>query len=191
LFDDYHGTRCAGEIAAISNDMCGVGVAQKAKVAGELSYIVSCLASVLTTALTGIRMLSAEIDSVSEVEALNYHFHENHIYSCSWGPPDDGAAAEGPDALIEHGFVKGVEKGRSGLGSIFVFASGNGGRNMDNCNFDGYTNSIYTTTIGAIDRMNIMPEYAELCAAQLMVTYSSGSGSSIVSGPPFSLFRLC
>ncbi len=41
-----------------------------------------------------------------------------------------------------------VEYGRKGYGSIFVVASGNGGTNGDNCNFDGYANSIYTVTIG-------------------------------------------
>ncbi|KAG0025213.1 pheromone processing endoprotease, partial [Podila clonocystis] len=34
LFDDQHGTRCAGEIAAAKNDLCGLGVAYGAKVAG-------------------------------------------------------------------------------------------------------------------------------------------------------------
>src|SRR5277367_104570 len=42
LADDQHGTRCAGEIAAVKNDVCGVGVAYRSKVAG-------------------IRILSAEI----------------------------------------------------------------------------------------------------------------------------------
>jgi kexin len=34
LSDDRHGTRCAGEIAAVKNDVCGVGVAYDAKVSG-------------------------------------------------------------------------------------------------------------------------------------------------------------
>ena len=41
-----------------------------------------------------------------------------------------------------------IKKGRYGYGNVFVFASGNGGVNDDNCNFDGYANSIYTITIG-------------------------------------------
>ena len=41
-----------------------------------------------------------------------------------------------------------VEYGRNGYGSIFVVASGNGGTAHDNCNFDGYANTIYTITIG-------------------------------------------
>lgn len=39
-------------------------------------------------------------------------------------------------------------QGRNGLGSIFVWASGNGGMAHDNCNCDGYTNSIWTLSIG-------------------------------------------
>ena len=34
LSDDRHGTRCAGEIAAVRNNACGVGVAYDSKVAG-------------------------------------------------------------------------------------------------------------------------------------------------------------
>ena len=41
-----------------------------------------------------------------------------------------------------------VEYGRHGYGNIFVVASGNGGEKGDNCNFDGYANSIHTITIG-------------------------------------------
>ena len=66
--------------------------------------------------------------------------------------------------------------GRHGFGSIFVVASGNGGHFKDNCNFDGYANSIFTVTIGAVDELGQMPYYAEQCAAMLAVTYSSGQG---------------
>ena len=42
-----------------------------------------------------------------------------------------------------------IVKGRRGLGSIYVWASGNGGKDDDNCNCDGYTNSIYTISISS------------------------------------------
>nr|XP_060627409.1 proprotein convertase subtilisin/kexin type 7-like [Anolis sagrei ordinatus]XP_060639154.1 proprotein convertase subtilisin/kexin type 7-like [Anolis sagrei ordinatus]XP_060641542.1 proprotein convertase subtilisin/kexin type 7-like [Anolis sagrei ordinatus] len=64
--------------------------------------------------------------------------------------------------------------GRRGFGSIFVVASGNGGHHNDNCNYDGYANSIYTVTIGAVDEMGFMPFYAEECASMLAVTFSGG-----------------
>jgi len=36
LSDDRHGTRCAGEVAAVKNDVCGVGVAWGSKISGTL-----------------------------------------------------------------------------------------------------------------------------------------------------------
>lgn len=41
----------------------------------------------------------------------------------------------------------GVTNGRKKLGSIFVVAAGNGG-SQDDCNYDGFANSVYTLTIG-------------------------------------------
>ncbi|KAF9922407.1 pheromone processing endoprotease [Linnemannia zychae] len=160
LSDDNHGTRCAGEIASVKNDLCGVGVAWEAKVAG-------------------VRILSGPITDVQEAEALNYNYQETQIYSCSWGPTDNGMEMAGPTGLLLDAFVEGVTNGRGGKGSIYVFATGNGGRDGDNCNFDGYTNSRYTISIGAITRENHHPEYSEACSAQLAVTYSSGDLSYI------------
>ncbi|KAJ5606277.1 Proprotein convertase P [Penicillium lagena] len=160
LDDDRHGTRCAGEVAASKNDVCGVGVAYDSKVAG-------------------IRILSAPIDDHDEAEALNYGFQHNDIYSCSWGPMDDGRTMEGPGVLIRRAMVNGVQNGRQGKGSVFVFAAGNGAPYGDNCNFDGYTNSIYSITVGAIDWKGKHGIYSEACSAQLVVTYSTGSGEAI------------
>lgn len=55
---------------------------------------------------------------------------------------DDGKTVDGPGELATRAFIEGVTKGRSGKGSIFIWASGNGGKDHDNCNCDGYTNSI-------------------------------------------------
>ncbi|KAI8654721.1 hypothetical protein NCS57_01219100 [Fusarium keratoplasticum] len=160
LDDDRHGTRCAGEVAAARNDVCGVGVAYDSKVAG-------------------LRILSKLISDADEAEALMYKYDDNHIYSCSWGPSDDGQTMEAPDVVIRRAMLKAIQEGRGGLGSIYVFASGNGAGAGDNCNFDGYTNSIYSITVGAVDRTGQHPYYSEECSAQLVVTYSSGSGDAI------------
>ncbi|KAI9047749.1 hypothetical protein LZ554_008459 [Drepanopeziza brunnea f. sp. 'monogermtubi'] len=160
LSDDRHGTRCAGEVSAVKNNVCGVGVAWDSKVAG-------------------IRILSKLITDADEAVAMNYAFQKNQIYSCSWGPPDDGRSMDAPGILIKRAMLNAVQKGRGGLGSIYVFASGNGAANEDNCNFDGYTNSIYSITVGAVDRKGQHPYYSEKCSAQLVVTYSSGSGDAI------------
>jgi len=51
--------------------------------------------------------------------------------------------------LLPYSFIseEGVRKGRGGKGSIFVWASGNGGKYQDNCNCDGYATSIYTLSV--------------------------------------------
>jgi kexin len=160
LSDDRHGTRCAGEVSAGRNNACGLGVAYDSKIAG-------------------LRILSKLISDADEAVAMNYDFQHNQIYSCSWGPPDDGKSMDAPGILIRRAMLNAVQNGRQGLGSIYVFASGNGAQNEDNCNFDGYTNSIYSITVGAIDRKGMHPSYSEKCSAGLVVTYSSGGGDAI------------
>ncbi|KAL1844521.1 hypothetical protein VTK73DRAFT_2373 [Phialemonium thermophilum] len=119
---------------------------------------------------------------------MNFDYEHNQIYSCSWGPPDDGRSMDAPGILIRRAMLNAVQNGRGGLGSIYVFASGNGASYDDNCNFDGYTNSIYSITVGAIDRNGDHPPYSEACSAGLVVTYSSGGGDAIVSPPPVSFY---
>ena len=162
LLDDHHGTLCAAEIAAAKNHICGVGVAYNSQIAG-------------------IRMLSGPVDDIDQAAALNYDYQNNHIYSCSWGPDDDGQTMKSPGILVQRAIVNGVQNGRGGKGSVFVFSAGNGASDDDNCNFDGYTNSIYSVTVGAIDRMDTHPRYAESCSAQLVVAYSSGHGHGLYS----------
>lgn len=160
LKDDKHGTRCAGEIAAVKNNVCGVGVAYKARIGG-------------------LRILSKIITDEDEAHAMNYAMQDNQIYSCSWGPPDDGRSMDAPGLLIRKAVVNAVQNGRQGKGNIYVFAAGNGRGSGDNCNFDGYTNSIYSITVGGIDKKGRQTYYSEHCSAQLVVTYSSGSGDAI------------
>ncbi|KIO32522.1 hypothetical protein M407DRAFT_66529 [Tulasnella calospora MUT 4182] len=160
LSDDQHGTRCAGEVAAGRNDVCGLGVAYNSKIAG-------------------LRILSGQISDADEAASLNYGFNETSIYSCSWGPPDDGRSMEAPSSLIQKAVLNGVEHGRDGRGSIFVFASGNGAGSGDQCNFDGYTNSIYSVTVSSVDSKGQHPYYSEPCAANMVVAYSSGGGRNI------------
>ncbi|XP_018595927.1 proprotein convertase subtilisin/kexin type 7 [Scleropages formosus] len=154
--DNHHGTRCAGEIAAVpNNSFCAVGVAYGSRVAG-------------------IRVLDGPLTDSMEAVAFNKHYQVNDVYSCSWGPDDDGRTVDGPHPLGKAALQHGVIAGRRGFGSIFVVASGNGGQYEDDCNYDGYANSIYTVTIGAVDETGKMPFYAEKCASMLAVTFSSG-----------------
>ncbi|KAH9479764.1 Protease KEX1 [Psilocybe cubensis] len=159
---DHHGTRCAGQVAARRNNACGVGIAYDAKAAG-------------------VRILGGKISTVDEAAALNYGYKDVSLYSCSWGPRDNGQTMDGPNYLIRKAVVNGINNGRYGKGSIYVFASGNGGRHQDQCNFDGYTNSIYSVTVSSIDWKGLHPDYSEACAANMIVAYSSGSKNHIVT----------
>uniref|UniRef100_UPI00398E6DBB proprotein convertase subtilisin/kexin type 4-like isoform X3 n=1 Tax=Pristiophorus japonicus TaxID=55135 RepID=UPI00398E6DBB len=154
--ENRHGTRCAGEVAAVANNLCGVGVAYNAKIGG-------------------VRMLDGEITDVVEARSLSLNPQHIHIYSASWGPEDNGQTVEGPAMLATQAFLRGITNGRGGLGSIFVWASGNGGFQYDNCNCDGYTNSIYTLSVGSTTQLGNVPWYSEACSSTLTTTYSSGT----------------
>lgn len=60
---NHHGTRCAGEIAAVANAHCGVGVAYGAKVAG-------------------IRLLDGPMTDGLEAQAFMKNMDVNEVYSC-------------------------------------------------------------------------------------------------------------
>ncbi|NXW09702.1 PCSK4 convertase, partial [Fregetta grallaria] len=159
--ENRHGTRCAGEVAAAANNrICGAGVAYNAKVGG-------------------VRMLDGPITDMVEAQSLSLRPQHIHIYSASWGPEDDGKTMDGPGVLAAEAFYRGVTKGRGGLGSIFVWASGNGGINYDNCNCDGYANSIYTLSVGSVLAGGRRPWYGEGCSAILTTTYSSRTTSEV------------
>ena len=68
---------------------------------------------------------------------------ETNLCSASWGPTDDGKTVDGPRELTLQAMRDGVNKGRNGKGSIYVWASGDGGP-FDDCNLDGYASSMWT-----------------------------------------------
>ncbi|RMZ95834.1 furin-like protease isoform 1-CRR isoform X1 [Brachionus plicatilis] len=154
--ENKHGTRCAGEIAAKSNNsFCGVGVAYDSRIGG-------------------IRLLDGKITDRLEAEALAFNINYIDIFSASWGPLDDGKTVDGPGVLSRRAFKNGIRYGRAGKGTVYVWAAGNGGRLDDNCNCDGYTSSIYTITIGSINQDGEMSVFSEKCSSILASTFSSG-----------------
>ncbi|XP_071844742.1 furin-like isoform X2 [Apostichopus japonicus] len=152
-----HGTRCSGEVAAeANNSICSVGVAHKASIGG-------------------VRMLDGDVTDAVEGRSLSLNPQHIDIYSASWGPDDDGKTVDGPGKMAKKAFLDGVTSGRGGLGSIFVWASGNGGRSGDSCGCDGYTNSVYTISVSSATEHGKVPWYSEKCASTLATTYSSGA----------------
>ncbi|XP_061789194.1 proprotein convertase subtilisin/kexin type 5b isoform X2 [Nerophis lumbriciformis] len=154
--ENKHGTRCAGEVAASANNShCIVGIAYNARIGG-------------------VRMLDGDVTDMVEAKSLSLQPQHIDIYSASWGPDDDGKTVDGPASLARQAFENGIRMGRKGRGSIFVWASGNGGRSQDHCSCDGYTNSIYTISISSTAESGRKPWYLEECSSTLTTTYSSG-----------------
>uniref|UniRef100_UPI00358EAEF0 proprotein convertase subtilisin/kexin type 6-like isoform X3 n=2 Tax=Myxine glutinosa TaxID=7769 RepID=UPI00358EAEF0 len=154
--ENKHGTRCAGEVAAAANNsLCVVGVAYEARIGG-------------------VRMLDGDVTDMVEAESLSLNLDHIDIYSASWGPDDDGRTVDGPALLARKALHAGILRGRQGRGSIFVWASGNGGHNHDHCSCDGYTNSIYTISVSSTSERVNKPWYLEECSSTLATTYSSG-----------------
>ena len=53
-----------------------------------------------------------------------------------------------------------------------MWATGNGGGAGDNCNCDGYASSIYSISIGAIDKNGKSTYYDEKCSSTNAVIYT-------------------
>ncbi|CAB3260596.1 unnamed protein product, partial [Arctia plantaginis] len=88
--DNKHGTRCAGEVAAVAyNQYCGVGIAYNASIGG-------------------VRMLDGVVNDAVEARALGLNPDHIDIYSASWGPEDDGKTVDGPGPLARRAFIYGV-----------------------------------------------------------------------------------
>ncbi|KAL7677568.1 hypothetical protein ACOME3_003803 [Neoechinorhynchus agilis] len=150
-----HGTRCVGQIVAkANNSRCCVGIAQDVQI-GML------------------KVLDGPSTDASESQAVSFKNDEIDIYSSSWGPDDNGEKVDGPGLLTISAMVKGVQHGRQGRGSIFVWAAGNGGRYNDDCNCDGYCNSPFSISVNSISEKFIVPSYTESCASALTSTFSS------------------
>ena len=123
-------------------------------------------------------------NDLKEADSLSYLADDIDIYNSSWGPEDklvalQGPHPQGPSALTAMALHTGVTQGRDGLGSIFVWASGNAGRfrpyYRDRVDYDGYASSRYTIAVAAIDHRDRQASYGEPGASLLISAPSSGS----------------
>ncbi len=162
LFDEGHGTACAGVAAA--RGFNGLGVCGASPWAG----------------LAGIRLLG-NISSSTAAAALTWRGQNISVYTNSWGPPDDGATLVGPDPLMALALASGTGTGRGGLGSIYVWAAGNGRLRHDNANYDGFANSRRTIAVAATDSEGRQAPYSEPGACILVNAPSGTPGLGITT----------
>lgn len=154
LTSDNHGTACAGVCCGrASNHKCGVGAAFE-------SNIVS------------IRTLGDEFSDAVVANALSHFNDRIHIYSNSYGPPDDGMTLE-RYPLSAQALRNGVNHGRGGLGNIYVWASGNGASYGDTSDWDELANSPYTICVSATDWKGLASSYSESGTSTLINAPSS------------------
>lgn len=162
-----HGTRVAGLVAAVANNgLGGVGVAYDARI--SRLYRGSALAN---------------------STAFLFRTDLNFIKNNSWGPPDNATIS--PITSIElAALAETVDSGRSGLGTVHIWAAGNGGTLDDRVDYDPYASSRYVIAVGAIDEDDVRAYYNEKGSSMFVVAPSSGDfdgdrGIYTTNGPSF------
>ncbi|MGE3151720.1 MAG: S8 family serine peptidase [Nitrospiraceae bacterium] len=141
---DCHGTAVAGVAAAFANKVGGRGVSPQAN-------------------LVGYNLLASGVISPDslEADAMTRNAVTVWVSNNSWGAPDDGRLhPSGP--LWKTGVLSGLSGGRNGLGTIYVWAGGNGGpRRGDNSNYEGYANFRGVIAVCAVNAAGRQPPYSD------------------------------
>ncbi|MGC9323950.1 MAG: S8 family serine peptidase [Desulfomonilia bacterium] len=153
-----HGTCCSGVAAGRGFNGLGItGAAPNASLAGH-------------------RILSSfgiPDSDIADAETRSNHIID--IYSNSWGPEDGGHILEPIGSVILDSIETGVATGRGGLGTIYLWAGGNGG-DEDNSNYDGFSNSRYTIAVAATTNFGSRSTYSEK-GANILVNAPSNGGT--------------
>ena len=58
--------------------------------------------------VSGLRILDGTVTDLLEGRSFIYKAHINWIYSCSWGPEDNGMSVEGPGYIAKVSKKKGI-----------------------------------------------------------------------------------
>lgn len=163
--EDSHGTAVAGITAARGGNGLGVsGVAPEAL-------------------LVGLRLISdQDVDGITdqdEAEAMSHRKDIIQVKNNSWGSGAKASSVIGPGPLMRAALKDAAETGRFGRGTLFVWAAGNGTLAGEQGQKDGYTNSIYSTTVGAMGNGGYLADYSEGGSHLVVVAPSSGGSRGI------------
>ncbi|MDB5757921.1 MAG: hypothetical protein JWM30_1210, partial [Burkholderia sp.] len=171
--DNAHGTAVAGiAVARDNNSVGGRGVAPRAS-------------------LVGYALLQASTSS-NEADAMAFQAPAIGVSNNSWGPPDGTGLLTDSTSLWRDAVDFGLATGRGGLGTIYVWAAGNGygSPTRDLSTYDGYASYRGVIAVGAVTAQGRQPSYSEAganvwisapggdpCGAGLGITTTDLSGA--------------
>ncbi len=159
-----HGTSVAGIIAA--RDLNGIGVVGVAPRAELIGYNF---------------LRNSTMDN--EADAMTRDVSENHVSNNSWGSINATGRLAASSAVWRTAIDTGHHIGRNGLGTVYVFAAGNGKTRVsflgqffhaDNSNYSGRSNYRGVVAVGAVNNRGTYTSYSER-GANLLVSAFGGT----------------
>ena len=135
----YHGTAVAGIIAAEHNSAGVRGVAPGARIRSF--------------------NLLRNSTSLNEADAMARERDTTAVSNNSWGPKDNGRPQRAP-RIWEQAIDSGLAEGHGGLGTVYVWAGGNGGRS-DDSGLDEFANHYGVMAVCAVNNDGNPTHYAE------------------------------
>ncbi|MBC8011404.1 MAG: S8 family serine peptidase, partial [Burkholderiales bacterium] len=154
LVDDDHGTAVAG--LAVARGFNGLGLAGSAPSASFAS----------------LRLVGEVTTDEQTASAMAWNNDLIPIKNNSWGPTDASLAPRDhgevdypnldlPEPLWEAAVVQAVTHGRDGLGTLFLFAAGNGQADGDQGSKDGYASLRQVIPVGAANNQGLPASFSE------------------------------
>ncbi|TGL86780.1 serine protease [Leptospira congkakensis] len=165
----FHGTAVGGVIAARANN--GVGVRGAAP----------------CSKLVGVNILEkSTIYTSDEYRAMVNESARVSISNNSWGSPDGYGWLWPSSSLWQQGVKEGLQTGKAGKGSVYVWAAGNGANGgtisapvlVDNANYDGQANYYGVMAIGGIGEDGKKANYSESGANVWVVAHTQGNNTT-------------
>ena len=160
-----HGTMCGGIAAARDlNGLGGKGVAPRAS-------------------LVGYNLLQSALAS-DEADAMIRNASSVSVSTNSWGAPDGTGELASSGTAWQTAINTGLSTGRSGLGTLYMWAAGNGREGgdratcpswicSDNSNYDGQANYRGVMAVAAVNDQGVQSSYSE-SGANLWISSPGG-----------------
>lgn len=164
VLKDYHGTAVAGVAAARGGNGAGVsGLAPRAT-------------------LVGFRLIADLFSAEDEADAMVRGMDLIQVKNNSWGIADGYPWELGhTGALFGAAMSQAATLGRGGLGTISVWAAGNGRHRGDQGGKDGYAGNRHAITVGAVTNKGRLAFYSETGAHLCVAAPSAESRAGIVT----------